>query len=235
MKKVLVTGASSGIGEATAKYLAKSGYELVLAARNEERLKQVCEQCGEYVHHYLCDLSDLHQISSIFAYCEEINCKLDGLVHCAGIAGNMPVRGIDIHSVIEMMNVNCMSFIELARCFINRKYSNEGAGIVAMSSLSSITCYPGTVAYSASKAALSAACKVLAKEAMKRKIRVNTIMPGYVRTPMMEGMSEEDVCKEQPLGFVEPEEVAYLIEFLLSDRAVHITGSSIPLSGGMNF
>lgn len=89
------------------------------------------------------------------------------------------------------------------------------------------------MAYSISKAALNAACKVLAKEVVRRRIRVNTIMPGYVRTPMTAGLTEDDIKNEQPLGFIEPGEIAQFIEYLLSDKARHITGACIPVSAGM--
>lgn len=234
MKNILITGASSGIGKATVEYLSDLGYAVVMVGRNEEKLKTLCQEC-ENASYYICDLTQLEQIEHIFIWCREKGIKLEGFVHCAGIGGGMPLKASEMEFIIKMMNINCMSFIELAKHFINRKYSSDNASIVVMSSISHLTCYPSTISYSTSKGALDTACKVIAKEVIRRGIRVNTIMPGYVRTPMTAWLDEEDIKKDQPLGFIEAVEIAYLIEFLLSDRSMHITGSSIPVSGGMNF
>lgn len=234
LKKILITGASAGIGEAAAKYLTDTGYAVVLVGRNKEKLKKLCQECRN-ASYYDCDLSQIDSIEGIFIWCKEQAYKLDGLVHCAGIGSSMSLKKSKNNLVANEMNINFMSFIELSKHFISRKYSSENASIVAISSLSRLTCYPGTISYSASKGALDTACKVISKEVIRRGIRVNTIMPGYVRTPRTRELSEDDVKKEQPLGFIEAVEIAYLIEFLLSDRSTHITGSSIPVSGGMNF
>lgn len=104
-----------------------------------------------------------------------------------------------------------------------------------MSSLSSITCYRGSTAYTISKAAINAACRTVSNEILRRGIRINSIMPGYVRTPMMSGTSDEDIRREQPWGYIEPTEIAFLIEYLLSDKAKNITGANIPVSAGMKY
>lgn len=236
MKYILLTGASSGIGEATARYLSKEGYGLIMVARNKEKLDRLAAELGEQHHCVEYDLHDTEHMDSIFEYIKKTGLLLDGMVYCAGIAGNMPVRGLDLAATQDMMQVNCISFAAMSKLMINRKYSKEGASIVALSSLSSYTCYPGTAAYSMSKSALISVCKVLAKETLKRKIRVNAILPGYVRTPMTAGTEEmNNLQEQQPWGFIEPEEIAYMIEFLLSDKSRFITGAQIPVSGGMSF
>lgn len=235
MKNILITGASSGIGEATAKYLASQGYRLMLVARNKEKLEMLCTELSPYAKFFLYDLNDLCNIETIFRYCKEQAFILDGFVHCAGITGNFPVRSLDWQFVSNMMNLNCTSFVEMAKFSTSRQYANKNTSIVALSSLASVNCYPGTAAYSMSKNSLNVFCKVLAKEVIRRGIRVNTIMPGYVRTPMMEGMEDAVVEEQQPLGYIEPVEVACLIEYLLSDKSRCITGTAIPISAGMNF
>lgn len=235
MKTVLVTGATSGIGEAVARCLAADGFRLVLVARNQQKLELLSEELGPNVYIFAYDLYDLEHIYTIFDYCQERQLVLDGLVYCAGKVTNSTFRSIEIKEVQQIMDVNCMAFVEMGKMMALRKYSANGGSIVAMSSLSAATAYAGTAAYTMSKTALNAACRVLSKELLKRKIRVNTIMPGYVRTPMTEEMAEEQVVAEQPFGFVEPEEIAAVIEFLLSDKARCITGAAIPVSAGMNF
>jgi len=236
MKTVLITGASSGIGEATAKYLASKGYRLVLVARNQEKLKSLCDEIGGNAQSFSYDLNDLEHIQTIFDYCREQQILLNGLVYCAGEVHNEPFRRINMDSVTKTMTLNCMAFVMMGKLMTLRKYSENDGSIVAMSSLAALTSYAGTTAYTVSKSALNSACRILSKELLNRKIRVNTIMPGYVRTPMNAGVDEETIMTaDQPWGFIEPEEIAYLIEFLLSDRSRCITGAFIPVSAGMNF
>ncbi len=235
-KNIMITGASSGIGEAVAKYLAQSGeYSLLLIARNVEKLQTLANDLGDHVSFLGCDLQQTDNIGKVFEYCKKNSFVLNGLVYCAGIAGNYPIRSLSQEFLLKMMQINCLSFIEMAKFAINRKFSMEECSIVAISSLSSLTCYPGTAAYTMSKNALNAAVKVLAKEVLKRRIRVNAVMPGYVQTPMMGDTAEADIVDEQPWGYIDPEEIAALIEFLLSDKSKKITGANIPISAGMAF
>lgn len=235
MGNILITGASSGIGKATAEYLVKQGNSVLLVARNAENLARLQRELGEQAKIFPYDLSDLENIGEIFAYCKEINFVLDGLVYCAGMTDNGPLRQLDYTRILKVMNINCIAFLEMARFAIKRGYAADRLSIVAMSSLASKTCYGGTLAYSMSKAALNVACKVLSKETTRRGIRVNTIMPGYVKTPMTESLTEEDIKQEQPLGFIDPCEIAHVIGYLLSEESRHITGACIPVSAGMNF
>lgn len=234
-KWILITGASSGIGLITAQYLNSQGYSLVLVARSYDRLHQLeRDLTGENL---VCaaDLCDLKNIGNIFESCKQKGIKLDGMVHCAGIGHNVPVRGNIIEDMQNTMTTNYFSFVELVKHFCGRKYSNEGASIVAISSISPLTCYPGACNYAASKSAINASVKVMSKEYMKRKIRVNAILPGYVNTPL--GPSEDDPAylAQQPLGIIKAEYISYMVEFLLSEKSRFITGTLIPISGGMNY
>ena len=181
----MVTGASSGIGKETALYLAKQGATVVLVARNKTRLKEVKNAIGEHVYSYICDLSQLESIKGIFEFCKEKGLKLYGMVHAAGISNPIPVRSVSVESMQETMRVNCMSFAELGKYFCGKKYSNENASIVAISSLAATRPVMGQLTYAASKSALNSMVEVMAKEFLKRKIRVNAIMPSYVDTPMV--------------------------------------------------
>lgn len=235
-KNILVTGASSGIGEATARYLSSQGYFLVLTARNEEKLKQIAEELPNECLIYPYDLQDLEHIEEIFIFCENHKIKLDGLVHCAGISARLQLQTLTIDALRRTMDINYCSFIELSNNFVKRKYSNDGGSIVAMSSLAPFTCYAGTVNYAGTKGALNVAIRVLAKESGRRKIRVNGVAPAIAQTPLT--TNAEDFRKietMQPMGFIEIEQIAYMIEFLLSDKAKYISGSIIPISAGMAY
>lgn len=230
-KHVLITGASSGIGEATARYLSSLGYRLVLVARNEKRLKQLCDELGQETACFSCDLEKTEEIGTIFAFCKDLGIRLDGLVHSAGDCVHLPVRAMDAGILDRIMKVNAYSFLELGRFFYKKEYANDGAGMVGISSYSAVTMRPGTAIYSGSKELLNVYTVIMAKEFVKRRIRVNAIMPAFVRTPMTANRTGLD--EEMPLGVIDPAEVSYLTEFLLSEKAAHITGASIPVSGGM--
>ena len=235
-KNILITGASSGIGKAVALYLASQGANLVLVARREQELKALTEKIGADTCYYICDLQQPDQIEGIFTFCEEQGIILDGFVHSAGIANPTPVRSASPEGIEQMMQINAISFMEIAKYFYKKKYSCNGASIVAISSLAAIRPISGQASYAASKAALNTMVEVMAQEFLKRKIRVNAIMPSYVDTPMVQEKSAfgmNNGIDNMPLGVIDPMQIAYLVEFLLSDKALHITGAKIPVSSGV--
>lgn len=236
MKYYLVTGGSSGIGKVIACRLAQNN-KVIILGRNRERLEALSGE-NENIISLCCDFLCLDQISGIFDFCKEKGIKLDGLVHCAGITKTIPVSANDINDMREVMTVNCMSFEELMKYFSKKRFSNDGASVVAISSMSARTYTNGMSIYAASKAALNTMVKVAAKELARRKIRINAIMPGFVNTEMLalprENINnfDEKVLHDQPWGLIEPEQVADLVEFLLSFKAQMITGALIPITGG---
>lgn len=230
-KWVLVTGASSGIGFNTCVYLDSLGYKLLAVARSEERLGKLSALLQNEHVIYQFDLFNLVDIENIFSKCKEMGFKLDGMVHCAGITRDQPVRTNIVTDMIETFNVNLLSFVQLASFFFKKKYSNENSSIVAMSSIAAIGCDKGMCTYSSSKAGIDAAVRVMSKEFATRKIRVNSIQPGYVNTQMIDQFIQN--AKSQPLGIIEPMDIAYLIEFLLSDKAKFISGSNIKISAAL--
>lgn len=240
-KQVLITGASSGIGEATARYLSGQGNTVILVSRRKEKLKKIVEELPSKGYYFPYDLQNLEEMESVFCFCKDQGLKLDSMVYCAGINRDVPVKANIISDMKEVMNVNYMAFVEAGKYFGKKKYSNDGASVVAISALGAKICSPGMCTYVASKSALNAAVQVMAKEYMKRGIRINAILPGYVDTEMVKdiddyiGSLDDRVKSVQPLGIIEPLHVAYLIEFLLSDKSKYITGANIPISGGMNF
>lgn len=236
-KKIMVTGASSGIGEMVCKYLSEQGYYVIMVARNEQRLKRVSDELTSECMILPYDLQNLMDIEELIQKAT-VGGKLHGLVHCAGVNRDVPVKMNDVQDMKEVMTINYYSFVELAKYFYRKRYSENGASIIAVSSMAAIACSKGMCNYSASKEALNVAVKVMSKEFSKRKIRVNSIMPGYVDTPMLSNLREQgnfhELMKGQPLGLIDPQQVAYLIEFLLSDKSISVTGANIPITGGSN-
>ena len=230
-KSILITGASSGIGKATAEYLNSVGYQVVLVARNREKLELIARGLSDDTVVVPYDLQDLAGIEKIFTTCKEKGIVLYGMVHCAGINRDQPVKTNNLQDMVAVMNVNLLSFIEMSKYFSKKKYSCDGGAIVAMSSMAAFVCAPGMCTYSASKAGVDAAVQVMSKEFARRSIRVNSIQPTFVNTEMGRStVNSEEKFAGIPLGVIEPEYIAYLIEFLLSEKAKYISGTSVKVS-----
>lgn len=237
MKYIMITGASSGIGEVTAKYLNyHKDVSVILVARNEKKLKAMAEELGGETRYIVYDLMDAVHVETCFKCCREWGIKLDGLVHCAGIGENMPIRTIQTEHIKEMYGIHPIAFMELGKYFSKKKYSNDDASIVVMSSVASYEMGKGMAAYASSKAAVNAVVKVMAKEMSDRHIRVNGVAPAFVETPMIKEDMErwkETGSQPQEFGVIPPQQVAYLIDFLMSEKAAYITGEIIVISAGM--
>lgn len=239
-KNILITGASFGIGKEIAVYLDSLGCNTVLAARSEDRLNSIKKDMKNTSEIFTIDLEKTEAIKELFSFCLAKKMKLDGLVHCAGINELTTIQSLDIEEAKRVMNINFFSFLQLGKFFCSKRYSNEKSSIVALSSIVSLLGAKGNGQYAASKAALNSAVKTMSQEFLKRKIRVNAILPTFVDTDMMSravdegGMSAGDSMNEQPLGVITKKEIAYLTEFLLSDCSRSITGSLIPITSGNN-
>ncbi|WP_162848475.1 SDR family NAD(P)-dependent oxidoreductase [Paenibacillus nanensis] len=236
-RKVLVTGASSGIGRATAIYLSKLGAKLVITGRNQQRLNETMRQLSGSGHlQIIADLSEVEEMSSIFDEATKDGVKLNGLVHCAGIAKVIPLNGLSKSKMLEEMNINYFTFIELVRQYSKRKYSDAGS-IVGISSIAADKAEQCQTNYAASKAAMDIAAQSLSIELAKKAIRINTILPGVIRTEMVEGAEDAGIDlnqlnRIQLLGMGEADDVASACAFLISDMSRLITGRRLFVDGG---
>ncbi|HEX9058776.1 MAG TPA: SDR family oxidoreductase [Clostridia bacterium] len=240
-KNILVTGASSGIGKGIAIFLSKLGANIIMVARNKERLRETLNELEPGNHHYYTfNLHDLDEIGSMMDNVCHNGLKLNGLVHSAGISRTVPLQYLKLNDLKDIMSVNLYSFIELAKHFSKRKYNDNGGSIVAISSISSKVGARGLTAYCASKGAVDSAIKSMALDLANKKIRVNSISPSMIRTQIYDDLIEivnnkdfeADLKKRQIMGIGEPEDVAYTTAFLLSDASKFITGTSIIVDGG---
>ena len=240
-KKILVTGASSGIGKAIAIQLDQLGSRVVLVGRNENKLQEVKAQMNQREHQItVADLAVEDDMSSIFKEIMADGMKLDGLVYSAGVGPILPIKLLKRENIEKVMSVNLYAFIEMVRQFSNNKFHNENSSIVAISSIAAVQPEKCQTAYAMSKAALNTAAESLAIELSSKRIRINTIMPGVVNTPMAmeagklvnDGDFIKSVSAKQLLGVIEPEQIANICNFLLSDKASMITGRAIYADGG---
>lgn len=235
-KTVLITGAASGIGRATAIQCAEMGAKVILVDLNEaglqETQKQIVREDSEY---RALDLTDLDKLTDMVSTLP----KLDGVASNAGIVLSLLAKFSEPKDMERIFKINTYSHINLVQQLINQKRLNKGASIVFTSSMSGVYCgLAGGALYGATKSAILGYTKALAIELAPRGIRVNTIHPGMIETPLTAGTAlskellEED-AKNYPLGrYGKPEEIAYSIVYLLSDATVWMTGSQLLIDGG---
>ncbi len=237
-KTLLVTGASSGIGKATAILASKLGATIVLVARNVERLNEtLSELAGEGHSAISAELTDEEQLKKIVESVPNLN----GAVFCAGKGLTLPVQFCDRAHFDEIFNVNFFSTVELMRLLYKKKKITKDASIVLLASMGGTRIFSGgNGIYGASKAALDSFMKFAAKEFAARKVRVNSICPAMVDTPLIHRgtVSEEQLAedaKRYPLKrYGKPEDIANAAVFLLSDASSWITGTSMIVDGGLS-
>jgi NAD(P)-dependent dehydrogenase (short-subunit alcohol dehydrogenase family) len=240
-KKILITGASAGIGRATSILLSELEAQIIMVARREEQLKETLAKLNGKGHSYYCyDLKDINGIENMINIIISDNGSIDGFVHSAGIGNTRPLKMMKHTFVKDVMEINFYSFIEIARCITKKNNYNAGLSMVGISSVSSLQGNQSKTAYCASKAAMDAAIRCMAKELAPKKIRVNSVMPGLIKTDIFDafldkGADSEDVkhvMARQYLGIGEPKDVANMVAYLISDASKFITGTSIAVDGG---
>jgi NAD(P)-dependent dehydrogenase (short-subunit alcohol dehydrogenase family) len=239
---VLVTGASSGIGRAVAHRAAEAGARVACCGRNNEKLDAIrATLAGDGHGVYLFDSGDPQGVEAMTASITKEMGPLSGFVHSAGVSAMQLLRDMRYDSLIEMLQINYVVFMALAKGACRRgRYVPLRMSAVGISSLAGVFPDPGLSAYSASKAALNASIKALAKEYAPRGIRFNAVCPSFVNTPMTdgfrafvgEGAFKEGIEKNMPLGMIEPDDVADAVMFFLSDESRRITGNLLEISSG---
>lgn len=239
MPSAWVTGASRGIGRATALALANAGFDIILSyASDLDAAKQVCQQIehqgqkAAYVHW---DFSDpnLDLEGCVAETLKTYGCP-DVLVNNAGMTRDGLFAVLSKKNWDTTLKVNLDSFYSITRGVVRHMLKRRSGRIVNITSLAAQRGNAGQVAYCASKAGLIGATKALALEVASRGITVNAVAPGLIATQMSEHLDAEDLKKQIPLGrFGRPEEVASVVEFLCSDAAAYITGQVIGINGGL--
>jgi NAD(P)-dependent dehydrogenase (short-subunit alcohol dehydrogenase family) len=243
LQRVLITGASSGIGRATAELFLASGATVALAGRRESALEEVAEGCKGEGRAFIipADLANEKQSESCIEEAAGRMGGLDVLVNAAGILKSGRIEETSLGLWDEMMNINLRSVFHLCQLAVPHLEKSRG-NIVNVSSVTGLRAFPGVLAYCVSKAGVDQLTRCVALELAPKGIRVNAVNPGVVVTGLHRsgGMNDEAYARflehsktTHPLGRVgEPGEVAELIYFLASDRASWITGATISIDGG---
>ncbi len=242
-KLILVTGASSGIGRATALVLSRLGARVILTGRREQALQETLCAMDEPKKHsfFAADLTETDAIPSLIVQqIEKAGTALDGIVHSAGIGKPMALRMTSRPGVDAMMAINVYASLALLRAVSGKNVTSpRGASVVLMSSVAGLVASPGLVAYSGTKAALFGITKSAALELASKRVRVNCVVPGYVKTPMLDKAEDafvgfERVKNKQFLGLTEAEDIGVLAAYLLSDASRAVTGATFLIDGGFS-
>ena len=238
-RRVLVTGASRGIGRAVALRLARDGFRVTAHYhRSEEAAKSLLDEIatlGEAGELLQCDVAERASCRAALARAVESGGAFYGIVSNAGIAADGPFPGLSDDDWDRVLRTNLDGFYNVVQPLVMPMVrARQGGRIVTMSSVSGQTGNRGQVNYSASKAGLIGATRSLSIELAKRKITVNSVAPGLIETDMVAKLPSEELARLIPMRRLgQPEEVAALVSFLFSDEAAYVTGQTISINGGM--
>ncbi len=240
MKNALITGGSGGIGKAICVSLAASGFHVLIHYnRNEsgaqETLQSILDagDSGEIVHF---NLSDKEAIASFYSSWQKNHPDkyIEVLVNNAGTSADNLMVFMEDEDWEKVININLNSFFYLTKLVIKDMLVNKYGRVINVVSLSGIKGLPGQTNYSAAKAGVIGATKALAQEVGKKRITVNAVAPGFIKTAMTEELNENELKKLIPMNrFGTPEEVAVVVDFLASENASYITGEVISINGGL--
>ncbi len=236
-KTILITGASSGIGQTTAVVCAQMGADVVITGRDTERLQATADMMEAHNAMIAADLTNNDDVERLVATLP----PLDGAVLCAGNSTTLPLQFGTREKFDDMFNVNFFAPVELLRLMYKKKILQKGASVVLIASIGGTHSFmPGNGVYGASKAALNSLMKYAAREYASRKVRVNSICPGMVDTPLIHRgtITEEQLAedaKRYPLGrYGRPDDIANGAVYLLSDASSWLTGHDLVIDGGFS-
>ena len=234
-KNILVTGASSGIGQVIAIEYAKMGANIIATGRNEERLNETLNQLEGSGHQMIiADMSVQEDINALVEQCP----VLDGLVHNAGTAVGKPASYVKLEDLQYVYQTNVFGVALLTKGLLRKKKMAKGSSIVFHSSISTYISAAGWCIYSSSKAAINAYMRTCALELGTKGIRCNSVVPGMVETEIISSLfytseGNQSSMDQYPLGrYGKPADIAYGIIYLLSDASTWVTGTELVIDGG---
>jgi NAD(P)-dependent dehydrogenase (short-subunit alcohol dehydrogenase family) len=239
-KHILITGAGSGIGRATAILLAQLGARLTLVGRDLAKLNHTVQLLSvKTVEVQQFDFANSDDIVPWMRSCAEQYGRFDGLAHSAGIQSFNPLRSLTPKALDRLLRINTISAAMLVKAMQHLDCGAEKASIVLISSTAAMRGTPANGAYGCSKAAIISLVKTFALELVERGIRLNCIAPALVETEMVQQVREtmtsdafQALEAKHPMGIGQPDQVASVIAFLLSNASSWITGVTIPVDGG---
>jgi 3-oxoacyl-[acyl-carrier protein] reductase len=241
VQTALITGGASGMGRAAGRALSLQGIRVLIADLNLDRAREAADgiqQDGGAAEAFQVDISQSSSVRALFERLKNVTETLDMFAHTAAILGETAsLEEVDDEAWRRMMAVNLDGVFFCCREAVRWMKETGGGRILLFSSVASLTPTPGAIPYSAAKGAVNMLAKSLAAEAAKHNVRVNVIAPGYIRTPMLEGLPdgfEDYIVKKTPLKRLgEVDEMSALVAFLASHEADFFTGQIFSPNGGL--
>ena len=234
MKKVFITGASRGIGNAIAKSLLKENYTVIGTATSSKGVEQLI---AEGILGYKLELDDLERINASWEKISDEHLDIDILINNAGFTRDNLILRMSEDEWNDVMNVHLNGMFRITKRLLKPMLKKKWGRIINLSSTSAVLGNKGQANYAAAKAGIEAFSRSLASEVGSRGITVNAVAPGFINTDMTElnsGVVEEELIKKIPLGrFGETSEIAHLVNFLCSEESSYITGQTIHINGGL--
>lgn len=236
-KKVLITGATGGIGQAIAEIFSKNGAIVGLSGTKEEKLKDLAAKISGETHIFPCNLSDTNEVEALFEKAETTMGQVDILICNAGITKDNLALRMKNEDFDDVIAVNLKSTFLLNRAAIKKMIRRKDGRIINIASVVAVSGNPGQANYVASKAGMIGMTKSFAAEVASRGITVNTIAPGFIQTAMTDILTDvqkEGILKSIPAGKMgSPNDIANGALFLASQEAGYISGHTLHINGGM--
>lgn len=238
-KRAIITGGNSGIGFGIAKVFAQAGAEVIIVGRDEKKLAQAQEQLGDGCYYQRFDVSELDQIPSFVSKIENDFGAVDILVNCAGTHLKKKATATSDSEFLKVLNVHLLSVFALTREFAKGMISRRSGSVIFISSMTAIMGMQQVVAYSAAKAAIVGLMRSLVAELATDNIRVNTIAPGWIDTPMLHLAIDQDEPRKQKIlnripggTFGNTEDIGYAAVYLASEAGKYVNNVFLPVDGG---
>ena len=235
-QRFIVTGASSGLGEATALLLNELGATVIAVARREDKLSEMKAK-SKHPENMFIEVKDLTKdIENLPQYLKALKekyGKFQGMAYCAGLGGIHPLRTVDMETMQKTFAINYFAPVFMTKGFVDKRNNNgKGSSIVCIASAGGIHCDPGMTCYSGSKGALIASMQSIAREVAPMGVRVNCVSPTLIQTDMAGEIERQYAEGKYPLDLGEPEDVANMIVYLLSDKAKWLTAQNYIIDCG---
>ena len=236
-KKILITGASGGIGKALSDVFIKAKCQIIFTSSDELKLESLRKDFGSKHLYYFLDLSDSTSLSENIKKITEENKDIEILISNAGVTKDNLILRMKKNQWDDVININLNSNFHIIKSIIPNMIKNKKGRIIGITSVVAFTGNPGQANYTASKSGMIAMYKSLALEVAQRNININLIAPGFIESPMTSKLSENQkntIMDKIPMKrFGSPDDVANLALFLTSDYASYITGQTFHVNGGM--
>ena len=236
-KKVLITGSSGGIGKSLCEKFIENNYNIICTSSNIEKLEDLKKTYGNNNSYYLLNFSNKNSFFDSIKQIAQEHTDIDVLINNAGITNDNLFIRMKEEQWLEVINVNLNSNYYIIKEILPNMIKNKKGNIIGITSVVATTGNPGQANYTASKSAIISMYKSIAIEVAQRNIRINTIAPGFIKTPMTNKLNEDqtnEIMKKIPMKKLgEPEDVANLALFLSSNSSSYITGQTFHVNGGM--